>query len=237
MPNDPLIGAHARLMDCHRKIRQEFASLDEPSLKCFLGGHDSEQLREQVRKYGDGYTLRSVPTDLEDISSTEELVLIVGRFPWLGERSRFDPHEALIEIPYWTPRLRHQITMPDGSERPCRSLIWQDRCPVHGNRRNRSRVNQECLSERLPALDGLIRCQIEESKRLLLAWADWLREGKPRRQLILVTDCSDPISSSQIPEIARRTELHVETSLWGDKAQEGKLMDGIEEFLLGASNR
>ena len=237
MPNYPLKGAHARLMDCHRKIRQEFASLDEPSLKRFLGGHDSEHLREQVRKYGDGYTLRSVPTDPEDISSTEELVLIVGRYPSLGNESRFDPHEALIEIPYWTPRLRHQITMPDGSERPCRFLIWQDRCPVHGKRLKLARCNRDFLAERLPALDGLMHCQLEESKRLLLAWADWLREGKPHRQLILVTNCDDPISSSLIPEIAERTDLHVETSLWGDKAQEGKLMDWIEEFLLRASNR
>ena len=236
MTSEAMRQAHDRLLSCHRMIRQEFASLDEPSLRCFLGDRIA-CLRDQVRTYGDGYTLRSVPDCVDDISVTEEVVLIVGRYPSLGDKSRFDPHEPQIEIPYWTPRLRPQITMPDGSERPCRFLIWQDRGPVHGNRRNPSRVNQECLSERLPALDGLIRCQNEESKRLLLAWADWLREGKPRRQLILVNDCSDPISRSQIPEIASRTELCVETDLWVGNAREGELMDRIEEYLLGVSDQ
>lgn len=235
MPIDSLIGAHARLMDCHRKIRQEFASLDEPSLKRFLGDREA-YLRDQVRTHGDGYTLRSVPARIEDISAAEEVVLIVGRYPSLGVKSRFDPHEPLIEIPYWTPRLRPQITMPDGSERPCRFLIWQDRCPVHGKRLKLARSNRDFLSELLPTLDGLIQCQLEESTRLLLAWADWLSEGEPQRQLILVTNCGDPIGRSQIPEIAERTKLHVKTSLWGDKSQEGKLMDGIEKFLLGAPN-
>lgn len=239
MPNDPLIRAHARLMDCHRKIRQEFATLNDPSLESFLGGRDSEQLREQVRRHGDGYTLRSVPARVKGISATEELVLIVGRFPWLGAESRFDPHEPLTEIPYWQQRLRPKVTMPDGSERQCRFLIWQDSCPVHGSNLDQARHNQEflCGTEQIPRFTELIRCQAEQSRCLLLAWADWLREGKSGRQLILVTDQRDPVGRSQIPEIAGKTDLQLSTRLWGRGSLVHDLMDQIEAILADTSER
>ena len=177
-----------------------------------------------------------MPARVEDISATEEVILIVWRFPLLGEKSRFDPHEPLIKIPYWEKRLRPKITMPDGGERECRFLILQDCCPVHGSNLDQAHSNQGflCGSEQLPEFANLIRCQIEQSERLLLDWADWLKGGSPRRQLIVVTNPDDPVGESRISEIADKTELQVATPLGGVGTLNHRLMDQIEKGLLRA---
>ena len=65
---------------------------------------DSPELYRQVLEYGDGYTLRSVPSRVDELMDTiaeAELVLIVAKFPLVAKNSVFDPYVNLLDIPYW----------------------------------------------------------------------------------------------------------------------------------------
>lgn len=232
MSIEMLRQAHARLMECNGMIRELFGRPGEDALDCYAGASMPPDMREQLRKHGDGYTLRSVPRSLQDLTEPDqEVVLIVGKFPGLAADSRLDPCLPVIDIPYWGRKLRPQICMPDGSSRRALFLMWQDLCPVHGRNLDSARANRSRLTELLPGLDELICRQAEDSRKLLIALAGWLREDQPGRQLILVTNRKDPIGRSRIPEIAVSTNLHVEVRLWGLRSQGGHLMDDIEEGL------
>ena len=86
--------AHANLLACYKYIKKEFADLDDPTFERFLGKYNSK-FRQQVRKHGDGYTMRSVPSSVDEMLSADHVVLIVMNSPLLNHNSVFRLHASL----------------------------------------------------------------------------------------------------------------------------------------------
>ena len=219
--------ALSELLECHEQIVSAYSELPVGLLDQLLGNLASGPLRRQLRQYGDGYTMRSVPARTDQVTCKEDVVLIAWKFPLLGERSEFCPCRPLPEIPYWN-HLRPTLRMPDGSVRRLRFLIWQECCPVHGGTIDDALCNRNLIRCRSPELDGLFDQQAKLSRRLLLAWADWLRDASPRRWLVIVADCGLAMDQSRVAGLLDGGTLLIEMDLKKDRR---KIMTKIEERL------
>ena len=174
--------AHDHLIDVHERIRREFSDLDEETL---LGVYGGEYLSE-VRKYGDGHTLRAVPScvgELMDILSDTELVLVIAKFPSLGKNSEFNPHENLANISSWPGYIKEkEEKLLNSAAQSFHFLVWQNDCPVHGKGNSNAEANMKrllCCKQKLKPLMGE---QKEVSKHLLIACDEWLRnQGRKLR--------------------------------------------------------
>ncbi len=168
--------AHDRLIGVYDKIRTEFSSLDKELL---LGIYGEEHLSD-VRKYGDGHTLWAVPScagKLIDILSDTELVLIVAKFPYLGDNSEFNPYENLTNIQYWCNKVKLRPKVDSTSEGSIQYhfWVWQNDCPVHGISVERACENRRRLLDENPRLCERMQKQNEVSGRLVTASWEWLR--------------------------------------------------------------
>ncbi len=190
---DEVHQAHTNLLAVNAEIRRLFANLRGRLLRESLGKFDSPILLAQFKKYGDGYTLRSVPRRAEETLSPDHIVLIVMNSPKLDRDSIFDPHKSLVDIPYWRDqkKLRCDVHIPDGSHRKLLFLVWQQDYPVHGENDERGRSNRNArerkraLCDQLPGLEGLISKQKRKSERLMMTCMKWL--ASQNRELIVVT--------------------------------------------------
>ena len=176
--------AHDRLIDVHERIRREFSDLDEETL---LGIYGEEHLSE-VHKYGDGHTLRAVPScvnDLIGILSDTELVLVIAKFPSLSKNSEFNPHENLANINSWRGYIKKkEERWSNSATQKFRFWVWQNDCPVHGKSKGKStaEANMKRLLCCNPDLKPLIREQKEVSRHLLTVCDEWLRnQGRKLR--------------------------------------------------------
>ena len=167
--------AHDRLLNVYKRIGQKFADLDEETLLSIYG----EKHLSEVRKYGDGHTLWAVPNcfnQMMDILSDTELVLVVAKFPYLGKNSEFNPHEDLTNIYSWHKYIKQKEEKLSGSTtQKFHFLVWQNDCPVHGNRNSSAEANMKRLLRRNQDLKPLIREQKEVSRHLLTVCDNWLR--------------------------------------------------------------
>ena len=168
-------STHVRLMEVHEGIREAFSGLDEEALRDI---YTPEHVCEVVRN-GDGYTLRAVPSctdEMMDLVANTELVLIVGKFPYLGKNSEFNPHENLAEISSWRRYIRDLEEELAGTPPQKFSFwVWQNDSPVHGSSGGDAESNYKrllcCSQELMP----LIREQKAISRHLLTACKSWLR--------------------------------------------------------------
>ncbi len=180
-------------MGANEEIQGLFANPGDSWLRECLGEFDLPNLRTQLKRYGDGYTLRSVPRRTEQILDPDHIVLIVMNSPKLDQDSIFNPHKSLIEIPYWRDQknLRCDIRIPDGNLRKLLFFVWQQDCPVHGENDERGRSDPNALKRkkllcgRLPDMEGLISKQKRKSEGLMMACTEWL--ASQNRELIVVT--------------------------------------------------
>ena len=140
---------------------------------------NSPELYRQVLEYGDGYTLRSVPSRVDDLMDTiaeAELVLIVAKFPLLAKNSVFDPYINLLDIPYWRRKgLQREDELRNGLPRKFHLWIWQNDSPVHGGGNyDNARANERRLLMRSRGLRESIPDQKDASGRLATACKEWL---------------------------------------------------------------
>ena len=213
--------AHADLLACYEEIQEEFADLDDQTLARFLGKYNSPQMRKQVREHGDGYTLRSVPSRVEDMFLADEVVLIAMNSPKLDDNSMFSPHIPLTDIHYWREcrSLQSEAYLQNDDLIKFQFLVWQQDCAVHGElKRGEStkyaRANQRLLFEQRPRLRELIPAQKHKSEKLLWSCKDWL--ASLNRKLIVLTSQERENFHSPIKELRRdKTALHIPTKLFG----------------------
>ena len=218
MITDEVRQAHTDLICVNEEIRANFADLAGTVLRKYLARFDSSALRTQIRQFGDGYTLRSVPRRMEEILNADDIVLIVMNSPKLDHDSVFDPHTNLVDIPYWRDgkSLQDEVDMPDGSFRKLLFLVWEQDCPVHGknDRWGRSdrdaRKMESLLCNRLPGLSTLMSEQREKSLRLLRTCTEWLVDRD--RKLIVVTSQRQNLAPP-IPQLLRNCDVsHLRTA-------------------------
>ena len=214
--------AHADLLACHKEIQEEFADLGDPTLARFLGKYNSPQLRQQVREHGDGYTMRSVPSSVEEIIRADVLVLIVMNSPLLNDKSVFSPHTSLTDIPYWKDKkcLRSEGRSQNGDLLRFQFLVWERDCGVHGESKRgesskEARANQQLLIGRRPRLRKLIRAQEQKSEEFLLSCKDWL--GSLGRRLVVLTNVDRTSFEPPITQLLNdEAVLHIRTRVFGD---------------------
>ena len=231
MTSDAVRRAHSNLLHCHWEIRKQFLAMDEGSIDSLLGHWRAVKgLRHDVRKHGDGYTFRSVPSDVEQIGDDADLVLIIGRFPLLSADSVFDPHTSLAHIPYWRDgkRLKEYVSTGDSGMRRLLFMVWQRDCPVHGEDLDKAQDAHRFLYRRYPALGELMESQAREAEQFIHVCINWLRAQSPTRDLVVVSDPSNLSSDPTIEGFMASTELHVITRLSGKNAT---LMDRIVKRL------
>ena len=178
---------HDCLMKVNESIWAQFPRLGEKFMKSLYSEPNSPELYRQVLEYGDGYTLRSVPScvgEFIDSISEAELVLIVAKFPLLAKNSVFDPYMNLVDIPYWRRKgLQREDELANGRLRKFQFWIWQNDSPVHGSgsfdnaqaKEKRLLRRSRALRERRSrALRELIQDQKDASGRLVTACKEWL---------------------------------------------------------------
>ena len=200
MTYEAMREAHERLMDIHSEMAHAFCEACDDRLSELLGKY-KDDLSNQVRTHGDGYSLRAVPARFEEISPIEDVVLMVWLFPYLDTSSIFDPHRALEGIPYWKQFLSSKKYTVDGIERQCRFLIWQDHSPVHGEGQDDASCKEKQLCSKIPGLRSLIDAQAGASRQLLSTWSAWIEQSEPSRRLIVVPDKRVAMSESRIPDL------------------------------------
>ena len=207
---------HSELLACYGRLRQEFAGLDDRTLECFLRTFNSLQLRQQIRQHGDGYTIRSVPSSVEEILLADVLVLVVMNSPKLDYDSEFSPYISLTDIPYW---MEGKCLQPEARNQNCdllkfQFLLWEQVCGVHGEDDDRALANQRLLLRKRPCLRKLIVEQEQQSEKLLLSCKNWL--GSLDRQLVVLTNApkinfDPPINQLLSDELV----LHIPAKLFG----------------------
>ena len=185
MTADLIRQAHKDLLSTYVEIRKEFPKMSDTALRCFLGKfYHRPIIRCQLREFGDGYTLRSLPLSVDEILGVDKLVLVVMNSPKLDSGSVFDPHAPLPEIPYWKMKgLR--------SDPKVRFLVWEQDCPVHGEAvRGRSdrkaKGNLKLLLRQFPRLRKLIPAQERACERLLTVCKERLSDQG--RKLVILTN-------------------------------------------------
>ena len=206
------------------------------TLRCFLGKFYLPTLRSQLREYGDGYTLRSMPFSVDEILGADKLVVVVMNSPKLDRYSVFDPHADLAEIPYWKKKgLRSEVSLPEVGTRTVRFLVWEQNCPVHGEAvkgrsDSKAKENFKLLSKQLPRLRELIPAQEMASERLLMACKEWLSDQD--RKLVVLTNKGRACFRDPIRQLKGDVSVkHIPVSdLFG---QNRNIMDAVENEILG----
>ena len=218
--------AHADLLACYKEIREEFADLDDQTLARFLGKYNSPQLRQQVRQHGDGYTMRSVPSSVEEILFADVLVTVVMNSPKLDHCSVFRLYVSLTDIPYWRDKkcLRSEGRSQNGDLLKFQFLVWEQDCAVHGETTPKARANQQFLFGQRPRLRELIPAQEQKSEKLLWSCKDWM--GSLGRRLVVLTNASRREFKPPITQLlSDETVLPIPTELF--RCRNCTIMDEI----------
>ena len=223
--------AHANLLACYKDIRKEFTDLDDVTFKRFLGKYNLLKFRQQIREHGDGYTMRSVPSSVDEILHADHVVLIAMNSPRLDCDSVFKLHAPLTDIYHWKEekRLRSEATLQSGDLVKFQFLVWEQDCGVHGENINgrstpQALKNKRLLIEQRPHLRRLLNVQAEKSEELLWSCMDWLESLE--RKLIVLTSCKRKVLKPPITQLVKEiTVLHIPTELFGWR--ECTIMDEI----------
>ena len=216
MTDNEFRQSHRTLSALYKEIRAQFADLDEGFIEDFLGQVYSQERGGQFREHGDGYTLRPVPTCIDEIVDADKLVLVVMKFPLLDVRSEFNPHVNLTNISYWqdTMGLRPTLDLWDKKPLKCHFWVWQHECPVHGGDESEARENRRRLQCHRPQFNKLVRKQKKEAGHFLSTCNRWLQSQG--RTLTVITNKNKEHFDSVITQLIRDPSVtHVPADLYG----------------------
>ena len=170
---DCLGRSFRRLAECHAKLRSEFATLDDATLEKFLGPElNCPEMRERVRKHGDGYTMHLRVPHAAQLCDYNAVVLFAMTSPKLDRDSVFDG-TPLHEIPYWRDKMRlRPVVQVDSKDYRLLFLSWQQKYAIHGKDDARAKSNTKLLNN-----NERIRRLLEQEPQLaceyLATLGDW----------------------------------------------------------------
>ena len=218
------------LAECHKNIRKELVSIDSSVFKQFFGEFYSKRLLENIRMYGDGHVLYSLPRSASELRAVSGIVLIAVTSPKLNQDSDFNPTTPLHTIAYWRDdkRLSQLVrSKRSGHEYLMHFMAWQQNFAIHGKDDTHARRNHNLLVNNKPSLRILFQREKELSIKFIKECKEWLdSNGKP---MILITHYSrtrfdEPISTL----MSARDTIHIETNLRG---RNYRIMELISERL------
>ena len=218
------------LLSCYENIQREFARIDDRGLDEFLGEYNTEQLRSQVRRYGDGHTLHSIPEDADAILDIDALVVVVMNSPKLNWDSNFNPFKPIHSVSYWQDGkgIRPYVTVR-GQRRKLNFMVWEQVCSIHGKTDSNARKNQNFLQGRYPRLRTYLQEERQASDRFILQYVDWLTsQGK---QVVVLTNFAKRKFNPPIPQLLTSPQVvHIPTKLFGPNR---KIMGYISDAMSG----
>ena len=218
------------LVECHENIRNELASIDSSVFKQFFGPFYSTKLLQDLKKYGDGHVLYSLPKSVDELNPVSGIVFVAVTSPKLNGGSDFNPTTPLHTIPYWRDdkRLRQKVrSRQSGREYTMHFMAWQQNYAIHGENDAHARRNYNLLVGNRPNLRILFQQEKELSIRFVKDCKEWLDSN--RKPTILITHYSrtrfdEPISML----MSARNTIHIETNLRG---RNYKIMELISDRL------
>ncbi len=176
------------LAKCHVDIRKELVNIDSSVFKQFLREFYSDKLLQDLKMYGDGHVLYSLPKNVEELNSVSGVVLIAVTSPKLSSDSDFNPTTPLHTIPYWCNNKRlNQVVRSNqsGREYTMHFMAWQQNYAIHGINDDHAHVNYRLLIDNKPSLENLFQRETELSIEFIKRCKEWLDDkGKP---MVLIT--------------------------------------------------
>ena len=217
---DEVVSALRQLKRSHKKIRDEFALINDSSIEELLGEQYTPQLHEQMKRHGDGQSLCSYPRSMSDLESIDAVVLFGMNFPKLGGSSEFDRSTPLHEIDYW------RTTVPISPKIDSRSLhfmVWQQIVGSHGVDRRHAIRNYRFLASKSQRLESLLKREKEAGIRFVLALQQWL--GASGKSMILITNSTKRSFDEPIRSLIHNPEVErIETGL---RSRNYKIMEKV----------
>ncbi len=218
------------LLHCHDKIREEFSQIDDSTLERFLGEYNLNSLRQQVREYGDGHTLHSIPEDVGELISANAVVVIAMNSPLLNENSNFDPFKPAHTVRYWRDGkgLKPYVTVNE-RQYSLWFMVWEQKCSIHGTTTAKARKNQSFLQRHYPKLRAYLQEERQKSERFILLYKDW--SVARNRLMIILTNARKNFFKPPIQPILETPQVkHIRANLYGPNRRiMGYISDAIRE--------
>ena len=228
---DTVVDALRQLRRSHKRIRDEFALMDDSLIEDLLGEQYTSQLHEQIKRHGDGQRLYSYPLSIDRLESVDAVVLFGMTTPALGGDSNFDRSTPLHEIHHW--RTSKPIWPVLNSHR-LHFMSWQQKVGVHGVDDNHALRNYKLLVSRNNRLDSLLDKEKEAGVRFVFALERWL--GDSEKLMIVITNSirknfDEPILTLNL--LSLNQSSHVKRIKTGLRGRNRKIMGKIGEVLIG----
>ena len=226
---DEVVSTLRQLKRSHKKIRDEFALMDDSLIEELLGEQYTPQLHEQMKRHGDGQRLCSYPRSIRRLESVDAVVLFAMTTPGLGSKSNFDRGTPLHEIYHW--RTSKPIRPVVNSHR-LHFMVWQQKVGVHGVDDNHALRNYKLLVSRHNRLESLFDKEKDAGIRFVFALVRWA--GENGKLVIVVTNSirknfEEPIVTLNHLSLDRNS--HVKRIETGLRSGNKKIMRKIGEIL------
>ena len=217
---DEVVSTLRQLKRSHKKIRDEFALMDDSLIEELLGEQYTPQLHEQMKRHGDGQRLCSYPRSIRRLESVNAIVLFSMTSPRLGDKSIFNRSTPLHEIHHW--RTSKPISPVLHSHRR-HFMAWQQKVGVHGVDDSHALRNYKLLVSRNNRVESLLDKEKEAGIRFVLTLERWA--GENGKLVIVVTNSirknfEEPIVTLNRLSLDRNSHVkRIETGLrsWNKK--------------------
>ena len=220
-----VVTALRQVKTANKRIRDEFAKMDNSLIEEFLGEQYSPQLHEQVKTYGDGQRLCSYPRSMRVLETVDAVVIIAMSFPVLGNDSIFDRTTSLHEIQYW--RTIKPIRPVIDSQR-LHFMVWQQTVGVHGGSRQHALSNYGLLTSRNRRLESLLDSERKSGIRFVIELERWL--GERKKDFVVITNSIQTNFDEPILSLIHSPSVkHIRTGL---RSRNYKIMEQIGSALM-----
>ena len=217
-------AALKQLKKIHRRIRREFAQMDDSLVRTLLTREYSPQLSEHLKKHGDGQRLYSYPRSINSLEVCDVVVLIAMTTPKLSGSSNFDRSTPLHRIDHWrTSKPIH----PNLNSHRLHFMAWQQNAGVHGVDDKHAFANYRLLISE----NHRFRLLFDEEKvagiNFLLALEEWFTDTG-RTTIVITNSIRKNFDEPILSLIHNPNVKHIRTGL---RRGNTKIMGLIEDIL------
>lgn len=217
-------AALRQLKKTHRRIRDEFAGMDDSLIKILLAREYSPQLSEHLKRHGDGQRLYSYPRSMNSLKACDAAVLIAMTTPKLSSSSNFDRSTPLHKIDHW--RTSKPI-YPNLNSHRLHFMAWQQNAGIHGVDDRHALANYRLLISQNHRLRLLFDEEKEAGINFLLSLEEWFTDTG--RTTIVITNSARKNFDEPILSLIHNPNVsHIRTGL---RRGNTKIMGLIEDIL------
>ena len=217
----------------HRDIRKELAKIEDSVFEEFLGESYSKKLRQNLKRYGDGHILYSLPRSVDELANVDALVLVIAFSPKLEKDSDFNPFTPLHTIPYWRDNKRLSPKAHSSKSRrkyKLHFMSWQKNVTIHGKDDRHAEENRKLLVENRPNLEYLFQQEIDASVEFINNCIDCLIDAE--KPVVILTDhrshFDKPVDKPVLTLIDNPNTIHKKVQIRG---MSHKIMGQISDVL------